>query len=238
MTSPIVQSSDPVTLVGGGDLSPEDISQALSVAPCLVAADGGARAVIAEGHEPRAVIGDFDSLQPEDRANLPQDVLFPIREQDSTDFDKALRNIQAPLVLGVGFLGGRIDHQLAVFNALVRHADRPCLLLGAHEVIFHAPQRLELSVEPGSIVSLFPLASVTGRSHGLEWPIDGLQLAPDGRVGTSNRALGPIVLEMDTPGLLVLVPRVELNTVIRAFGISQTDSAERLAAELWPARAK
>lgn len=217
MSTPIVQTSKPVTLIGGGGLGADDLAQALEIAPFLVAADGGAVAALQFGHVPEAVIGDFDSLPPEARRRIPPERLFPIREQDSTDFDKALRSVAAPLVLGVGFMGRRVDHQLAAFNVLARRADRPCILLGESEIVFHAPPRLVLGAVPGDVVSLFPMRRVTGRSRGLEWPIDGLTLAPDGRIGTSNRALGEVTLETDGPGLLVIAPRHALAAATRAF---------------------
>lgn len=217
MGTPIVHSLEPIALVGGGDMGPDDLHLALARAPLLVAADGGAAAALRSGHVPAAVIGDFDSLAADVRARIPPDRLFPIAEQNSTDFDKALRSIEAPLVLAVGFLGARIDHQLAALNSLVRHADRPCILIGAHEVIFHLPRRLRLDLGPGDVVSLFPMALVRGRSRGLEWPIDGLEMAPGGFVGTSNRALGPVHLDIDGPGLLMITPRRALDAVMRAI---------------------
>ncbi len=217
MRTPIVHEIDPITLVGGGELGPDDLKLALSRAPVLVAADGGAGAALRAGHMPVAVIGDFDSLSPEMRAGIAKDRLFPIEEQTSTDFDKALRNIAAPVVLAVGFLGGRVDHQLGALNTLVRHADRPCILIGAQEVIFHVPPRLTVSLVPGDIVSLFPMARVCGRSVGLEWPIDGLVLEPGGRIGTSNRALGDVELKMGGTGLLMIAPRRALDAVMRAI---------------------
>ena len=63
------------------------------------------------------------------RVAVPPERLHPIPEQDSTDFDKCLRHIAAPLVLGVGFLGGRVDHELAAFSTLVTRCDRPALRL-------------------------------------------------------------------------------------------------------------
>ena len=217
MTSPIVQFAGPVTLIGGGAVGSGDLEAALALAPDLIAADGGAGAALAAGHMPQAVIGDFDSITPQVRARIPDDRLFPIPEQDSTDFDKALRSIAAPLVLAVGFLGDRVDHQLAAFNVLVRHAARPCVLLGASEVVFHAPPVFEVALAPGDVVSLFPMRAVTGRSTGLEWPIDGLHFAPDARIGTSNRALGPVRIETDGPGLLTILPRAALGAVIGAL---------------------
>ncbi|MGD9865289.1 MAG: thiamine diphosphokinase [Pseudodonghicola sp.] len=217
MTSAIVQFATPVTLIGGGELGVDDLETALTQAPDLIAVDGGASAALEAGYMPEAVIGDFDSISRSTRDRIPPARLFPIREQDSTDFDKALRSVSAPLVLAVGFLGERVDHQLAAFNVLVRYPERPCVLLGKREVIFHAPPRVDLALRPGDVVSLFPMRPVTGRSHGLEWPIDGLQFAPDARVGTSNRALGPVRIETDGPGMLVLVPRAALERVIRAL---------------------
>lgn len=225
----IVQSNSPVALIGGGQIDAGDLQLARTGAELLVAADGGARAALAAGEMPDAVIGDLDSLG-EARAQLPATRLFPICEQDSTDFAKALRSIGAPLVQAAGFLGARVDHQLAVFNTLVRRANPPCLLIGAHEVLFHAPPELHLPLDKGSTVSLFPMAPVMGRSEGLEWPIDGLEFAPDGRVGTSNRATGPVRLVMDGPGMLMMVPRADFTRVRRVF----------LAPDFvhWPARAE
>jgi thiamine pyrophosphokinase len=65
---------------------------------------------------------------------------------------------------------------------------------------------------------LFPMARVTGRSTGLEWPIAGLIFAPDGVIGTSNRVVARrVTLEFDAPGMLVILPRRRLDAAIRAL---------------------
>ncbi len=225
----IVQAEMPIGLFGGGEITSEDVSLVLNRVKSAVAADGGAAALIDSGRIPDAVIGDFDSLSSSHRAQIPADRLHPISEQNSTDFDKALRNVSAPVVLAAGFLGARVDHQLVAFNTLVRLQDRPCILLGAQEIVFHAPPRIALELIPGDTVSLFALQRVTGRSNGLEWPIDDLVLEPDGQVGTSNRALGAFTLEIDGPGLLTILPRAALDQVMQAFLSGQTGH--------WPARA-
>jgi thiamine pyrophosphokinase len=73
-----------------------------------------------------------------------------------------------------------------------------------------------MDLRPGDRFSLFPMAPVTGRSAGLEWPIDGLAFAPSLRGGTSNRVTGPVRLEMDSPGMLVIVPRARLAQALAA----------------------
>lgn len=218
MNRPVVQSPDGVTLVGGGPVSRAELALCLRHAPKIVAVDGGADRVLAAGLQPEAVVGDFDSISAAARAAIPAARQHVIAEQMTTDFDKALRSVAAPFVLAAGFAGARIDHGLAVLNALVRHADRACLLVGPRDVVFHAPARLALEMRVGDRLSLFPMAAVAGRSAGLEWPIGGLRFAPDGMIGTSNRVTArQVVIEMDGPGMLVILPRARLEAALRAL---------------------
>ena len=124
----------------------------------------------------------------------------------------AARN--APLMLAVGFTGGRLDHELAAYSALLRFASKSCIIIGPRDLVFHAPPELRLDLKPGSRLALFPLAPVTGRSEGLLWPIDGLDFAAGGRLGTSNTVTGPVRLQMDAPGMLVILPRAALRAAI------------------------
>jgi len=226
MISPLVESALGVTLVGGGPATARDLRLALARAPVAVAADSGADRLMAAGILPKAVIGDFDSLSAAARAAIPAANLHPIPDQDTTDFDKALSRIAAPFVLALGFQGAQIDHGLAVLNALVRHADRPCLVLGPRDVAFAAPPRLTLRLRPGDPFSLFPLAAVRATSRGLHWPLDGIAFAPDGMIGTSNRVTAPDVhLAFDAPGMLVILPRTRLDAAIRALAPAAPRSA-------------
>ncbi len=203
-----------VTLVGGAPVAPEDLQWAAARAPRVIAADSGADTVILAGQTPEAVIGDLDSVSDRTRTSLPQGVLHHIADQDSTDFEKCLSLIDAPLIVGLGFLGARIDHTLAALSCLARNP-APCILLGPSDVAFAAPAALRLDLAPGTRVSLFPMRPTEGRSEGLRWPIDGLRLDPSGRIGTSNEATGAVYLEAE--GLLVLLPRSERDVAVRVF---------------------
>jgi thiamine pyrophosphokinase len=215
MIDPIVQSQSGVTLIAGGPVLARDLRRALCLAPILVAADGGADRALALGVRPAAVIGDMDSITSATRTSL-QDVFHRVAEQDSTDFDKALRHIEAPFVLALGCLGGRVDHELATLSVLVRRHKTRCFLIGREDVIFAAPPVLDIAMQAGDRFSLFPLAQVTGRSTGLKWPIAGIAFAPNGRGGTSNEATGPVHMEIDAPGMLVIVPRARLGAALQA----------------------
>lgn len=167
---------------------------------------------------PDAVIGDFDSLPDDIRAKIPAERLHRVAEQDSTDFDKALRHIAAPLVLAVGFTGQRLDHELAVYNALVRNANRRAIVVGAYDICFHLGTELRLELPVGSRLSLFPMAELRCASTGLRWATDDIAFSPSGRVGTSNMvAHSPVTLRPGGPGMLVILPRAQIRPVIQAL---------------------
>lgn len=217
MTDIIVKDPVGVTLLGGGEANMSTLKEALTIAPSLVAADGAAKRALETGLMPEAVIGDFDSLDSQSRAWIPSERLHHIPTQDSTDFEKCLTHVDAPRILGIGFTGRRSDHELAVYNAMVRHPHLNIILISARDVCLHLPRRLTLDVEIGTRVSLFPMASVTGRSQGLRWEIGGIDFAPNGRIGTSNEATAQrVVLETDGDGMLLFVPRSALGTVLEA----------------------
>ena len=213
----IVDAIEPVTLIGGAAVDKITLKRARAVAPRVVAADGGADAALVNDAPPEAVIGDFDSLSDWARAQLPATALHPIPDQDTTDFDKCMANIRAPLVIGVGFSGARLDHQLAAYNTMVRFAHQRCLLLGREELVFLAPPELRLDLPAGCPVSLFPMAAVEGVSDGLAFPIGGLNFAPDGRIGTSNTATGPVSLSVTAPKMLVILPQEMMETAAEAL---------------------
>lgn len=201
-------------LVGGGEVDQTVLSAALPSARKVVAADGGAAHVLALGRMPDAVYGDMDSLPPEVQAQLDEGVLRPIDEQNSTDFDKCLRHIDSPLILGYGFLGHRLDHQLAAMTVLTQRADRRCVLIGAEDVALLCPPVLALDLPVGMRLSLFPMAQASGRSEGLRWPIADLGFSPAGTIGTSNEVCGPVRLEMDAPTMLLILPAGALGALI------------------------
>ncbi len=214
-----VKTTKWVTLLGGGAVGQNDLRDALKLAPILVAADGGADTALAQGRLPDAVIGDFDSLSEHARATIPADRQHPISEQDSTDFDKCLRTISAPMILGVGFLGPRLDHQLATLNALVRRADLRCILLGAEEIAFVCPRSLALSPPLGTRVSLFPMGDVAATSEGLKYPLEGIDFAPDGLIGTSNETSAATVeIRVSAARMIAILPRGLLRQVVQAMG--------------------
>ncbi|MFC7703908.1 thiamine diphosphokinase [Plastorhodobacter daqingensis] len=216
MPGAIVTVRHGVTLLGAGETLPQDLAEALALAPTLVAADGGADTALSAGWMPRAVIGDFDSLGDAAQLALPASHLHRVADQDTTDFQKCLARIDAPFILAVGFLGGRLDHTLAAFTALVQHPEQACFLLGRDDICFLAPRQLSFDPGKGTRLSLFPMGPVQGESEGLRWPIAGLTFDPGQRIGTSNVVTGPVRLVFDQRRMLVILPRHCLRAALQA----------------------
>ena len=223
----IVSSGAPITLIGGAKPAPGALNMALKLGKTVVCADGGADWALRERVEPVAIIGDMDSASPAARSAF-SNVIHQISEQDSTDFDKALRSIDAPLVLGVGFSGARIDHELGSLAVLARYPEKRCILISEDSITLLCPPKIALDLPPETPLSLFPMAEVGCESSGLHWATTGLRFAPDGQVGTLNKVRGPVTLEPDSPKMLLILPRASLDATVRA--LSQTS-------ERWPARA-
>jgi len=216
MSEELVYKNDPVLLVGGGESKISDFAAVQHRCVRIIAADGGADTALAAGVVPDLVFGDMDSISVNARTMLPRQAIRLVKEQSTSDFEKCLSRISAPLIHAIGFLGHRVDHQLAAMSVLSQYHDRRCILLGAHDVVAHVPLTLTLDLPVDTRVSLFPMARVHGKSTGLFWPIDGLRLEPAGMIATSNRATGPVHLSM-TPGCLIILPRSGLDILAAAL---------------------
>lgn len=214
MFRPIVTSLAPVTLIGGGEATPALLKKALRHAPTLVAADGGARRAMEAGAALAAVVGDLDSLGD---LTLDPALLHHRPDQNATDFEKCLAAVDAPLILGVGFLGGRLDHQLAALSALLKEP-RPVILLSQSELAFIAPRALTLDLEEGIRCALYPLLPATLTTRGLRYPLTDARVAPDGLTSTSNHVdASPISIVTDRHAVLVTLPLAALEAVLAAL---------------------
>jgi thiamine pyrophosphokinase len=216
----IFSENEPITIVGGAHFSKELLLEALERAPIVYAADGGANLCMQYRCQPKQVIGDLDSISPSVRCEIEPSRVIHVSEQDTTDFEKLLIRVKAPLMLAVGFMGGQIDHQMTVQTVLATHAHQKIICVGEHDVMFVSPPEINLALEAGTRVSLYPMAPVQVQSKGLYWATDGLCFAPDGQIGTSNRATGPVSLTPSAPRVLVILPKTCLDIAINAMQVA------------------
>ena len=212
----IVHTATKMTFLGGGWARFEDLEAALALTDGVICADRGWEHAQKWGVSPLAVVGDFDSV---DRLEVEKSDVPVIADEDqnTTDFEKCLGLCPAPLVLGVGFLGGRLDHQLAALNAIARAAGRAVLLIGEEDLAFLVPDRFALEMGAGDRVSFFPLSRVEAVSSGLRWELDGLDLRGDGQIACSNEARGAVAVNVTTGSLIGMVSRAYLKPLVAAL---------------------
>lgn len=226
MSSHSLHSSAPILLVGAGPTSPNMVTKAFSYVETVVAADGGYHVATESGVPVDLVVGDGDSLR--GKTGLTP-FLDQSEDQNSTDFEKCLAVVSAPVILGVGFLGGRLDHQMAAFSAILKDP-RPIVLLSETELAFIVPQTFKLDLPLGVPLSLYPLVNVRGTTAGIKYPLKDAVLAPDGLISTSNESAGEVAVETDRRGLLCSLPSEHLVAVmaaLRAWAWSQPPKARQ-----------
>lgn len=188
-------------IVADGDVPARPaVERLLGAAPELVlAADGGALKAEAIGYPASVVVGDADSLAPEQVARLRAsgtEVVVHPAAKDESDTELALNEALsrgATRVVIVGAFGGkRLEHTLAniLLLASERLAGRDILLAdGASTLqVMHDAERLELTGEPGDYVSLLPLTEqVSGVStSGLRYALAKETLHQGPARGLSN----------------------------------------------------
>lgn len=216
----ILRFSTAVILVGASPVAIKHVLNSLPENLPLIAADGGASALLALGRVPDVVIGDMDSLVSRDE--LPPSVEFMhLTEQDDTDLEKCLARIESPLIIGLGFLEARLDHSLATIHALMslRH-DRPVLLVGATDVLLRLIGDFEVEMPIGSRFSIWPLGQQSFEaSTGLKWPLAGLEMAAGKMIGTSNEVNAKpvkITANNEGDGYAVIAPINAMGDLIAA----------------------
>ncbi len=208
-----------MVIAGGGSVDPDLLKSLENDGAMVIAADGGAAACASASIVPEAIIGDMDSLKK--RTEWEQKTrVIEIKEQQTTDFEKCLYSTRAPLTIGLGLSGKRLDHTLGALDVMLRYGKkRRIVLVDETDLALLVNSAFSFAVTPGDRVSIHPLERVKfARSKGLKYPLDGLELAPGKRSGTSNEAInGRFTIEPgpnEDGGWLLLLDKHYLKPLI------------------------
>ena len=211
----LYSTSDKLLIVGGADFSEDLFEEVYDNGTPIVAADGGANFLADCNISPELIIGDLDSISHKTIQNIETEKIITISDQNTTDLEKVLSNTESSLTIGIGFLGSRIDHELASLSALVKFSHKKIILIGEEDIILLIPPSFSLPSFDGMRVSLFPLGSVKVQSEGLKWSTEGLTMKPTNKIGTSNQAIGKVIkLIPDAPKLLLILSKSLLNDAV------------------------
>lgn len=209
-----------VALLGGGVIHANDVEDIKKCARSLYCADAGYFHAQKFSLTVSGVIGDLDSVG---RLDAPKFPVIQVLDQDTTDLEKSLRIINAPRIICYGFLGGRLDHSLAAFNAIAK-SNRSAFLVGEQDACAICPLHLDLNLPAKTRFSIVPLTDVRARSHGLRWELDDVALSPTGMVSTSNETEATRVqCWIDQGTALVIFPREHLDDVLSQWPNIQAD---------------
>ena len=210
--------SKPAILIGAAPTDLAGIELCASEWP-VFAADGGVHTALANHLQPRAVIGDMDSIGALDQLDPAIKLIHQIG-QDDTDFEKCLNLIHAPIIIGFGFLGARHDHMLGALHALASLAKSlPVILVGPEDVMMRVRGDCQFHLPIDTRFSLWPLGRQNFiQSQGLAWPVDGLTMEIGKQGGTSNRVTATKVKLKAGPGdgYMVILPAGCLQPCLHA----------------------
>jgi thiamine pyrophosphokinase len=177
---------------------PPPIVNEINPSDLIIAADGGTLHCKSLSITPHVIIGDFDSLNPEDVTEYQQtgvEIIQYPTHKDETDLELALQlalKHKVSQVFIIGALGDRWDMTIANVM-LAAHPDFSQLAIrlldGSQElVILRGEGQFDIEGIPGSLISLLPIAEdVHGvTTYGLEYPLNNETLYFGTSRGVSN----------------------------------------------------
>ena len=187
----------PAIVLTGGDPVEAELADGLPLDAYVVAADSGLGHAKTLGLAVDVLIGDMDSVDPQDaeRAERAGTVIqrHPV-DKDATDLELALCHVaeagyRTVIVLG-GRGGSRLDHFLgnALAIAAPQFRDLDIEWRVADTLLRVVRTSTVVTGSPGDIVSLLPLGgAATGvTTSGLRWALDRETLSPGTTRGISN----------------------------------------------------
>jgi thiamine pyrophosphokinase len=210
------KAANHIIIISNGDFSPSArLLPLLDAADLVIAADGGANALVQYGRYPDVLIGDMDSVTPTVLARCADGscrlLRYPVAK-DETDTELALLEavrLGARRITLLGVLGGRIDHSLANVLLLTLPALAGCMvqIYDGHSFIFLVRDELVVHGQKGDLLSLIALNgdALGVRTEGLQYPLRDEPLSFGAARGISNVLLGVEARIMVRAGILLAV---------------------------------
>jgi thiamine pyrophosphokinase len=196
---------------------PPEILSILETSDLLIAADGGTHNCEALGITPDVIIGDLDSMDPNEVTSYQDASVKLIRyptHKDESDLELALTYALAHRfreIIIIGGLGERWD--MTMINILLMAHPKFSglnirLLDGTQELLLLKPGNItEFSGKPGDILSLIPLAGDACGiiTQGLEYPLNDETLQFGESKGVSNVFIAECAQIAFKQGLLLCI---------------------------------
>lgn len=163
----------------------------LEQAPYVICCDGAANEYLRRGFIPDAIIGDGDSITPENRERFASR-FHPVTDQETNDQTKAIHFLRAQgkrRILIVGATGRREDHTLGNISLLVDYRQSGIDVRMATDYGLFTPVQGDYTFasHPGQQVSIFSFGAQGLQAEGLVYPLSDFT---HWWQGTLNEAIG------------------------------------------------
>lgn len=204
-------------IIANGDLEAVDFYRSLlKDDDLIICVNGGSGHALVLGLKPDLVIGDLDSLLPDDQKKIeklsPRLLKHP-SAKDKSDLELAIDKaveMQPGQILIIGALGGaRADH--AFINLLLLQIPLrqgiPARIVDHKQEIFLAKTEIVIEGNAGEYLSLFSLTAETSGifTEGLKYPLQGESLYFASTLGLSNELTDNQVKIIVKSGLLLVI---------------------------------
>ena len=182
-------------ILANGEMPTHPLSlHLLSCAKQIICCDGAIEHLLQLNIEPTAVVGDCDSISEENKTRFKH-ILYPDKDEEYNDLNKALRFCLRRGIYSVAILGGfglREDHALGNLGVMIMFAEKEQMTIemvtnqGVFTPIF---KTTTLSSFPGQQISIFGLTEESRFTfHQLKYPVKQKKLEYLWE-GTLNEAL-------------------------------------------------
>ncbi len=210
----LIKNCKHALLVANGDAQ-SNLSALFQPSDFIIAVDGGLRHLRSLDRFPDLLLGDLDSITPEELQacqNHGVEILRFNPQKDESDLELAIlealrRGFDCLTISNAS--GGRADHFLSNLALLFHPAlqNTRVILRDNTSLIYPVSQDFTLTVQPGDLISLIPWggAAFGVRTSNLAYPLDGETLLPHQSRGLSNVALGDQISIHLQSGKLLLV---------------------------------
>lgn len=212
-----------VLILTGGDLDYDYAEDFVKTYPIryLIAADKGMEFCYRRNILPDAVLGDYDSIDPEivtyyrNQTNIPMET-FP-SEKDDTDTEIALKRaiaMEPTQIYILGAFGGRQDHFIAnlhLLNLALKKGISAWLVDGQNRItLIDKNQTIEKIEKDWKYISFLPFTDkVEGITLvGFKYGLDDYTMTKGSSIGVSNEAVSiPAQVKLESGTLIMIQSR-------------------------------
>ncbi len=167
-----------ISIIGNGEKPDERFKEIILRSNIIITADGGANHSVELEIKPDYIIGDLDSIFPENKQKFCDSKIIRIEEQQTSDLEKALNfaaTLSADLIRVFSVFGRRSDHAFYNFLKLWEIGNTQDIEFFDNFgfwKMYAAGQHI-LNGKPGETISLFTLEKITEfEMSGFGFPVE------------------------------------------------------------------